>query len=492
MQLKLVSVYKSSHTPFPAGGVASCHIRPFIESLNNKIHYSVFYDVYENKNGEMFFREDEIEKVGKAVFATLLKNPKLLQKCEAKYRKYINLTLKFLGKRNLTEKLRKMTSREIAKLLEKSFGHYSKAAAYPEQPGFAMELGGQKFLRQKLIKYLTAKKIKLRVSKFEEYFARLSNPTQLSFSQKAELELLRMSLLGTRQLKKRIAKHITEYYWLHYDYYGSLVTEQDVRKELRSYKRLSRIEIRKRIKDVKSSEKLNEKALMQVLAGLPLSKDLKKAFKIVRELAYFYTDIKKVLTTRANVGFGQIVKEIAERLKLNEYFLHFATPDELEGLLRGDLAVNDKILKKRSEKSVVAFLPSKKYYEFLNESQANEVRKLAGKYLDKARVTEFKGTAASTGKYTGKVKVITSVSQVQKIKVGDVLVAVMTAVNYVPAMRKAGAIVTDLGGITSHAAIVSRELGVPCVIGTGIATKVLKDGDLVEVNANHGWVRKIK
>jgi len=58
----------------------------------------------------------------------------------------------------------------------------------------------------------------------------------------------------------------------------------------------------------------------------------------------------------------------------------------------------------------------------------------------------------------------------------------------VPAMKKAAAIVTNEGGVTSHAAIVSRELGIPCVIGTKIATEVLHDGDLVEVDANHGKV----
>ena len=60
------------------------------------------------------------------------------------------------------------------------------------------------------------------------------------------------------------------------------------------------------------------------------------------------------------------------------------------------------------------------------------------------------------------------------------------------ACRKAAAIVTDEGGITSHAAIVSRELGIPCIVGTQYATKILKDGDLVEVDANKGTVKKIK
>jgi len=60
------------------------------------------------------------------------------------------------------------------------------------------------------------------------------------------------------------------------------------------------------------------------------------------------------------------------------------------------------------------------------------------------------------------------------------------------AMKKAAAIVTDVGGITSHAAIVSRELQIPCVIGTGNATKIIKDGDRVEVDANNGFVKLLK
>ena len=72
---------------------------------------------------------------------------------------------------------------------------------------------------------------------------------------------------------------------------------------------------------------------------------------------------------------------------------------------------------------------------------------------------------------------------------GSVLVTGMTRPEFVPLMKRASAIITDEGGITCHAAIVSRELKKPCIIGTKIATQVLKDGDLVEVDADNGVVR---
>ncbi len=68
----------------------------------------------------------------------------------------------------------------------------------------------------------------------------------------------------------------------------------------------------------------------------------------------------------------------------------------------------------------------------------------------------------------------------------------MTRPDYIAGIKKAAAIITDEGGVTCHAAIVSRELGIPCIIGTKIATKVLKDGDQVDVNANHGIIKIIK
>ncbi|MDD3679003.1 MAG: phosphoenolpyruvate synthase, partial [Patescibacteria group bacterium] len=102
----------------------------------------------------------------------------------------------------------------------------------------------------------------------------------------------------------------------------------------------------------------------------------------------------------------------------------------------------------------------------------------------------LKGAAASTGMAAGKVVVIHSPSEIDKIKDGDVLVTEMTTPDYVPAMKRARGIVTDKGGRTCHAAIVSRELGIPCVVGTDTATTVLKDAGVVTVDGKSGIIYK--
>ena len=100
----------------------------------------------------------------------------------------------------------------------------------------------------------------------------------------------------------------------------------------------------------------------------------------------------------------------------------------------------------------------------------------------------LEGLAASPGVFSGKVQIIKNPKEISKVKDGDVLVAEMTNPDYVPAMKRAGAIVTDLGGRTSHAAIVSRELGVPAVVGTLNATKMLSNGEVITVDGSSGKI----
>ena len=104
----------------------------------------------------------------------------------------------------------------------------------------------------------------------------------------------------------------------------------------------------------------------------------------------------------------------------------------------------------------------------------------------------LRGSGASPGVAVGRVKMIPTAKDIGRMEKGDILVTEMTSPDYVPAMKKAAAILTNSGGATCHAAIVSRELGVPCIVGTKEATKILHDGDLITVDAKMGVVYKGK
>ena len=98
------------------------------------------------------------------------------------------------------------------------------------------------------------------------------------------------------------------------------------------------------------------------------------------------------------------------------------------------------------------------------------------------------GAPASPGVASGPVRIVPDPSQIDKVLQGDILVAEMTTPDFVPAMKRASAIVTDRGGRTAHAAIVSRELGIPCVVGCEKATTTLKDGQIITVDGSNGKV----
>lgn len=118
-------------------------------------------------------------------------------------------------------------------------------------------------------------------------------------------------------------------------------------------------------------------------------------------------------------------------------------------------------------------------------SQSNGINHLNNKLI-------LTGSPASPGIATGPAKIIFSPSEIDKIKTGDVLIAPSTNPDYVPAMKKASAIITEKGGRTSHAAIVSRELGIPAVVGAENATKIIKNEEVITVNGSTGEIYKGK
>ncbi len=108
-----------------------------------------------------------------------------------------------------------------------------------------------------------------------------------------------------------------------------------------------------------------------------------------------------------------------------------------------------------------------------------------------AKNKKVKGISAFVGgRVIGKVRIVFDPSSSQ-IKIGDVLVTRMTTPGFISLMKNAAAIVTDEGSLLCHAAIIARELKKPCIVGTEIATKIFKNGDMIETNTENGVVRKI-
>jgi phosphohistidine swiveling domain-containing protein len=256
-------------------------------------------------------------------------------------------------------------------------------------------------------------------------------------------------------------------------------------------------EIKKQVKDAKSlaamvrnaSEKKNNQDFSAALSKIKPTADFKKIIKQARDHSYVRNRRVEAFFN-ADYGASFMYSEIARRSKFNPNWIMEVTTDEMLGALEGRPLPGSSEMKRRF--SNYAMLVRNAKTELI--SNPSEIKKLEKKYFVKALVVEeLTGKVACLGGIIrGRAKVCLDKKEIGKVKKGNIIVAQFTTPDFVPAMEKAAAIVADQGGVSSHAAIVSRELGLPCVIDTKNGTRIIKDNDLIEVNAKTGVVRILK
>lgn len=227
--------------------------------------------------------------------------------------------------------------------------------------------------------------------------------------------------------------------------------------------------------------------LGDALDGTKYEKELKKYKKEIDVLR----GEKSARFVAEQVFAPKLFAEIGQRAKIEPSLLFFAFPKEVIAFLKDRSPISERKLKERKVFYIWLLKGDKENYYTGVKAKQIVKKELREEAVDYSKVKELKGRVACQGRVRGQVTILMSSEDVPKMKKGNILVVPMTNPNYLSAMRCAAAFVTDEGGIMCHAAIVARELKKPCVIGTKIATKVLKDGDLVEVDADKGIVRKI-
>lgn len=183
-------------------------------------------------------------------------------------------------------------------------------------------------------------------------------------------------------------------------------------------------------------------------------------------------------------------KEACEYLK-KKYPIH----KEIDYYLIKELINNRKVnyLELSKRKRFYVLISKRDSIQFFTDRKASAILKKE-KFIEKkiANIKELKGFIAFPGKVLGKIVIIKKLADFKKKTDGKIIVSPMTIPQFVPYLKNVKAIITDEGGINCHAAISAREFKIPCIVGTKIATKALKDGDLVEVDANKGLIRLLE
>jgi phosphoenolpyruvate synthase/pyruvate phosphate dikinase len=218
---------------------------------------------------------------------------------------------------------------------------------------------------------------------------------------------------------------------------------------------------------------------------------LQKVYEIAADIT-FLKGYRKDATYYSFYILEKILKEISKRIGLDITESHMVTYKEIEDLLVHNKKMDKEEIARRKDCAIMTIKDGNLIVYSGDEAKNFFANKNIKKEEIEINSDMFKGTCASSGQAKGVVKIINTTAEMDKMNQGDIMVSHTTFPALVPAMKKASAIVTEDGGITCHAAIVARELKTPCVTGIKIITKIVKDGDLVEVDADNGLVKIIK
>jgi phosphoenolpyruvate synthase/pyruvate phosphate dikinase len=215
-----------------------------------------------------------------------------------------------------------------------------------------------------------------------------------------------------------------------------------------------------------------------------------KSYFVQAPYISFFKDWRDDLRRRHAYEWNFLFVAMASHFKVDEKDLGYFTLDELSEALQTN-KLDIKLIRERKGKEFILTVPPQSLL-------AQIIPRVPIKYNKAIREAEsinkegvVRGIIAQIGIVRGRVRIVHNHHDIRKIGSKEILIANTTHPDYLQGMKKAAGFVTDEGGIVSHAAIVAREFKKPCIVGTKIATKIFKDGDMVEVDANKGIVKKI-
>jgi phosphohistidine swiveling domain-containing protein len=424
--------------------------------------YTSFLHTFKNDLGEMYYSLEDLNRISKIIQRKIEENPDYLKETKQLYEKLQLDSLALYKKIDLLD-LEFSPDTQLYKLINQTMestrtgvgiGHLIEAYA----------LTVEESIKKELIKYTKEEK------EANELFILLTTPVQKSFTNESEEFLIKIANSGDEKLReKMIYDYINKFGWVQNSYAGKKwITKESILEQLQGYKN------KKPLEPFTIIEKKNEAVRKY---SLPL--DLINRLKTIEFLTIWQDERKKYILLGVDYT-EKLLLELSTRIKIPLELLRYSIPGEINERLK----TIRHILEGRREGSI--YIETPETTEVYTESNYEKALDLL-KREENTDIKSINGSPASLGYALGRARVMI-VPENAKFQQGEILVTAMTRPEFLPIMKKASAIVTDEGGVTSHAAIVARELGIPCVIGTKIATKAIKTGDLIEVKANHGLI----
>lgn len=303
---------------------------------------------------------------------------------------------------------------------------------------------------------------------------------------------VRQKRLGGRALTKALERHAKVFGFIPcYDVIDAPWDIVAFRRELKTLLKLPLNELQSEYRTYRKKFVDRRRAFQSLIRQRRFSTREKALLSMAHSLA-FIKDERDDYRRRQSFAIRPLFAEIARRAQLPFraplYLLH----DEMVSwFATGRLPIARKEIVQRMRGYCIVKIDGGSFaiYSGLRMQQFLARQKFQA---EEVQSSEVAGIVGYPGNVVGRVRVVRTKHDLRRVQKGDILIAVTTNPDYVPAMRKCKAFVTDEGGLTSHAAIVARELHVPCIVGTRRATSIFRDGERVEVDADRGIVRRLK
>jgi phosphohistidine swiveling domain-containing protein len=481
-------------------------------TVGKKILNEVVWVQKDYDNLATYFVKKELRGLIEKTIEMILNNPARIKKIHKKDI-YLNKDFFSYSKSLLKINASKLSNGELGKILNKLFQHQMLSHGYALPTTWFLDSDDEDFTKL-LLKRLEIK-IKENKTNFPlpEVFSILTTPEKPSFAmveekesfmilkaisadKKAKKIFLQKNLADIAsslseiepKLKRKIINHYQKWRWVPYTYIGPAY-DLDYYLEIWSGLLKENIDINKHLEKIDLQIRELKPKKGQIIKELKLSRQDIELFEIASEIIYLKS-YRKDCWFLGCYAIEPILKETAKRMHLTLKQVRFMDWKEIAPALEKGFFSSD-ILNKRIEFSI--FYQQGQKRTIYHTVQAKKfLSKLNLEKEEVKKTDHLQGTCACPGKAKGEVKIINLPDEMNKMNKGDVMVAHTTFPALVPAMKKASAIVTDDGGITCHAAIVARELKIPCVVGTKFATQVFHDGQLVEVDADKGTIKITK
>jgi phosphohistidine swiveling domain-containing protein len=317
-------------------------------------------------------------------------------------------------------------------------------------------------------------------------FSVLTSPLVLTFYRQEQKDLLTTLTLPKSKQEEELKKHQQQYYWIYNSYLeGKTLDINYFKTELNKAKQS---DYQKTLTEINEYPRAIKQEKEKIYKKIAPSNDFRKLVSLVETFSALQDERKKY-NFRGEHYLQKFVEVFSQKIHLDAASLKLLVLDELSEVLHKNNAT-------RIQNRKTAFVMMATDKEIVHYDGPNALV-IAHQYTDVPNVNQniIQGTVASMGihsHFRGTAKIVLTIDKIGKINDGDILVTTMTSPDFVIGIKKAGAIITDVGGMLSHAAIISREFKKPCIVGTEIATKVIHDGDVVELHCDRGTVKIIK